>query len=55
MPTVIIEPVEILETIVERATGNNAKWILDRNIHIGSRVIIEKKNEIIPAVVEVLS
>lgn len=54
VPTIVIEPIEILETTVERATGNNAKWLLDRNIHIGSRVIIEKKNEIIPAVVEVL-
>lgn len=55
VPTIIIEPIEILETIVERATGNNAKWILDRNIHIGSKVVIEKSNEIIPTVVEVLS
>lgn len=55
VPTIIVEPVEILETIVGRATGNNAKWIADRNIHVGSRVIIEKMNEIIPKVVEVLN
>lgn len=55
VPTIVVEPVEILETVVGRATGNNAKWVADRGIHVGSRVIIEKMNEIIPAVVEVLS
>lgn len=53
VPTIQLEPVEILETIVCNATGNNAKWIADREIQIGSRVLIEKKNEIIPGVVEV--
>lgn len=53
VPTIQLEPVEILETIVCNATGNNCKWILDREIQIGSRVLIEKKNEIIPGVVEV--
>lgn len=53
VPTIQVEPVEILETIVCNATGNNAKWIADREIQIGSRVLIEKKNEIIPGVVEV--
>lgn len=53
VPTIQLEPVEILETVVCNATGNNAKWIADREIQIGSRVLIEKKNEIIPGVVEV--
>lgn len=53
VPTVQVEPVEILETIVSNATGNNAKWILDREIQIGSRVLIEKQNEIIPGIMEV--
>lgn len=53
VPTIQVEPVEILETIVCNATGNNAKWIADREIQVGSRVLIEKKNEIIPGVVEV--
>lgn len=53
VPTIQVEPVEILETIVSNATGNNAKWILDREIQVGSRVLIEKQNEIIPGVKEV--
>lgn len=53
VPTVQVEPVEILETIVSNATGNNAKWILDRGIQVGSKVLIEKQNEIIPGIMEV--
>lgn len=53
VPQLNLTPVEILETIVRNATGNNAQWIADRNIKIGTRVMIEKKNEIIPAVVAV--
>ena len=53
VPTIQIEPIELLETTICNATGNNCKWILDREIQVGSRVLIEKKNEIIPNVVEV--
>lgn len=53
VPQLNLTPVEILETIVKNCTGNNAQWIADRNIKIGTRVMIEKKNEIIPSVVSV--
>ena len=53
VPTVQVEPVEILETIVSNITGNNAQWIKDRGIRVGKEVLIEKANEIIPQIREV--
>lgn len=53
VPQLNLTPVEILETTVRNCTGNNAQWIADRNIKVGTRVMIEKKNEIIPGVVAV--
>ena len=53
IPVINVEPVEILETTIRNVTGNNAKWILDRNIEIGKEVLIEKANEIIPQIRDV--
>ena len=53
-PVIQLESVEILETNVSQATGNNAKFVKNLKVGIGAEVEIEKKNEIIPAVVNVL-
>lgn len=53
IPVVNIEPTEILETIVQNVTANNAKWLLDRNIDVGKEVLVEKGGEIIPKIVDV--
>lgn len=53
VPTIQVEPIEILETIVSNITGNNAQWIKDREIAVGKEVLIEKANEIIPQIREV--
>lgn len=53
IPTIQIEPTEILETVVRNITGNNCKWILDHDICIGKEVLVEKANEIIPQIREV--
>lgn len=48
MPTVLLEPVRLAGTTVKRATGYNAKYILDNSIDTGAVVEVEKRGEIIP-------
>lgn len=54
-PVVIFRPVEIEGTTVQRATGNNAKFILQNGIGPGSVVKIVKSGEIIPKISEVIA
>ena len=53
IPTVIYEPIELCNTINNRVTGNNAQWINDRGIAIGTTVSIGKAGEIIPKIIKV--
>ena len=53
IPTVVYESIELCGTTNSRATGNNAKWILDRQIRIGSKILVGKAGEIIPKIIEV--
>lgn len=53
VPTIIYEPLILCDTTNTRVTGNNAKWIADRNICIGSKIMIGKAGEIIPKIVKV--
>lgn len=55
IPTIIYEAVQLCYTSNTRATGNNAKWIKDRNIGPGAKIRVGKAGEIIPQVVEVIS
>ena len=52
-PIVEISPVNISGTRVQRATGYNAKWIVDNNIGPGANVIIIKSGDIIPKIIKV--
>lgn len=54
VPTLVVDPIELAETTVQRATGYNAKWIKDNHIGLGSIVKIEKRGEIIPNVIEIV-
>jgi len=54
IPTVIYQPIELCGTTNQRVTGNNAQWILDRKIRIGSTLVVGKAGEIIPKIVKVL-
>lgn len=54
MPRVIIKTVQLSGTNVSAATGNNAKYIKDNNIGVGSIVEVEKHGEIIPNINEVI-
>lgn len=53
-PVILINTIQLSGTNVSRATAYNARFVKDNNIHVGSRVIIQKSNEIIPKIVAVL-
>lgn len=50
-PVAILEPVEILDTVVERATLHNHAYMETLNIAIGSTVTLTKAHDIIPAII----
>ena len=54
-PTGLFEPVTLAGTTVSRATLHNQDFIAEKDIRIGSRVVLRKAGEIIPEVVAVLS
>lgn len=49
-PTAILEPVEIGDVTVKRATLNNYDDILRKNVKIGSHVLIRRSNDVIPEI-----
>lgn len=53
-PIIIIEPVDIDGVIVRRATGHNAKTILEMGIKIGVTVELIRSGSVIPYIVKVL-
>lgn len=53
-PTGVFEPVFLAGTTVGRATLHNQDFIAEKDIRIGSKVIIRKAGEIIPEVVSVV-
>ena len=54
-PTVVFEPVEIGGDIIRRATGFNAAFIAEKNLGIGSKIMIIKSGDVIPYIQEVVS
>ena len=52
-PVAILEPVELNETIVSRATLHNYDQVARLDLHLGDQVVLEKGGEIIPKVVAV--
>lgn len=55
IPTIIYGPIDLCGTTNSRATGNNAKWIAERALGIGSQITIGKAGEIIPKIISVKS
>lgn len=47
-------PVELAGTTVTHASMHNASWVAEKDVRIGDTVIVEKKGEIIPQVVDVV-
>lgn len=54
-PVAQLEPIQLCGTTVSQATLNNIDFIANKGIKYGSEVRIQKRGEIIPAIVEVLS
>jgi len=54
-PTGRFEPVTLAGTTVSRAVLHNQDFISEKDVRIGSRVVLRKAGEIIPEVVSVLS
>lgn len=47
-------PVQLAGTTVTHASMHNASWVAEKDVRIGDTVIVEKKGEIIPQVVDVV-
>jgi DNA ligase (NAD+) len=47
-------PVQLAGTTVTYASMHNASWVAEKDVRIGDTVVIEKKGEIIPQVVDVI-
>jgi len=43
VPTIIYQPIDLCGTTNSRVTGNNAKWLSDRHIKIGSKITVKYK------------
>jgi DNA ligase (NAD+) len=48
-------PVNLAGTTVTHASMHNASWVAEMDVRIGDTVVVEKKGEIIPQVVEVIT
>lgn len=53
-PVAELEAVQLAGTTVRRASMHNASWVEKMDVRIGDTVVIEKKGEIIPQVVQVI-
>lgn len=53
-PIAILEPIEIADVTIQRATLNNYDDILRKKLKIGSRVLIRRSNDVIPEILGVM-
>jgi DNA ligase (NAD+) len=54
-PVAELEAVQLAGTTVRRASMHNASWVEKMDVRIGDTVVVEKKGEIIPQVVQVVA
>lgn len=54
IPVVNFEPLDLAGTVVSKATGINAQYILENQIGPGAVIEVTKANEIIPQIIKVL-
>ena len=52
-PTVVFPPVKIAGVNIQRATGNNAAFIVKNGIGVGARIVIIRSGDVIPKVIRV--
>ena len=55
IPTIILNPIEINGVVIKRVTGNNAKFVFDNKIGIGSKLDIIRSGDVIPKIHKILS
>jgi DNA ligase (NAD+) len=55
IPTLLLKPVLLDGSTVKRASGYNAKYILENNVKSGTLVSICKRGDIIPAIQKVIN
>jgi DNA ligase (NAD+) len=53
-PVAELEPIELMGTVVKRATLHNYKEVQEKNLEMGDMVVIRKAGDIIPEVVKVI-
>ena len=53
-PVVMFEPVSLSGAMVRRATGFNAKFIVENSIGAGARIVVMRSGDVIPYIVEVV-
>jgi DNA ligase (NAD+) len=55
IPTILISPVDVGGVTIKRVTGNNAKFIVDNNIGVGSKIEVIRSNDVIPKIEKVIT
>lgn len=53
-PTLIVDEVEIDNIKINRCTGNNAKFIVNNSINVGTKILITRSNDVIPKVDKII-
>lgn len=54
-PIGVLEPVELMGSTISKATLHNFAWIEANFISLGAEVVVEKKGDIIPQVVDIVT
>ena len=54
-PMAILEPVKVAGSTISKTTLHNEDFIIDKNLKIGDKVLIQKAGDVIPEIVEVLT
>ena len=54
-PTINIEPVSLDGVVISNVTGNNARYIKEMGIGIGSEVLVVRSGMVIPVITEVIT
>jgi NAD-dependent DNA ligase len=53
-PVVVFDGVELGGVVVRRATGNNARFIVDNKIGPGAKIVVTRSGDVIPAITEIV-